>query len=216
MSDTTSTDTRTDAGVSTQYNVIAVTFGDDVNAYEALTNLNELGAQGRVDVQEAAVVQRQADGGLIVKDRAGGDELVGTASGGLIGLLVGVLGGPVGMLLGGSYGLFVGSLVDLDQGEQVETTIGEISKSVQADQTALLAVVTERSPEVIDAAMATLGGTVVRRSVDEVEAEVAAAEAAERKAAQEARRELMAAKRDRTRDAAHAKVEELKTKLARA
>lgn len=51
------------------------------------------------------------------------------------------------MLLGGSYGLLVGSLFDLDEEERTETTLGEISKSVQAERTAVLAVVSEPSPE---------------------------------------------------------------------
>ena len=79
----------------------------------------------------------------------------------------------------------------------------------------MLAVVTEPSPEIVDAAMAALGGDVLRRSVDEVEAEVAAIEKAESKAAREAQLELMRAKREHTRTSAHAKVEELKTKLSR-
>jgi uncharacterized membrane protein len=172
MTDTTSTDTRSNGDVST-YNVIAVTFEDDVNAYAALTKLKELASQGQLEVQEAAVVKREADGSVTVKDRVGSDELMGTASGDLVGLLVGVIGGPLGMLLGDSYGLLVGSLFDLDEEERTETTLGEISKSVQAERAAVLAVVSEPSPEVIDAAMATLGGTVLRRSVYDVEAEVA-------------------------------------------
>jgi hypothetical protein len=75
--------------------------------------------------------------------------------------------------------------------------------------------VTEPSPEVIDAAMADFGGTVLRRSVYEVEAEVAAIEKAERKAAREAERELIRSRRDHDREAAHAKVEALKAKLGR-
>jgi len=137
------------------------------------------------------------------------------AGGGLTGLLLGILGGPVGVLIGGSTGLLVGSLFDLDEADQVETTLGELSKSVAPDATAVLAVVTEPSPEIVDAAMAALGGDVLRRSVDEVEAEVAAIEEAERKAAFEAERELVRSRRDRDRDAAHAKVEALKAKLGR-
>jgi hypothetical protein len=78
-----------------------------------------------------------------------------------------------------------------------------------------LAVVTEPRPEVVDAAMAALGGTVLRRSVYEVEAGVAAIEKAERKAAREAQVELMRSRSDHSREAAHAKVEALKAKLAR-
>ena len=76
-------------------------------------------------------------------------------------------------------------------------------------------MVTEPRPEVVDAAMAALGGTVLRRSVYEVEAGVAAIEKAERKAAREAQLELIRSRREQDREAAHAKVEALKAKLAR-
>jgi uncharacterized membrane protein len=217
MTDTTSTSIPgpADSGAPTTYNVIAVAFDADVNAYAALTTMKELDSQDQIEVHEAVVAQRATDGTLTVKDRAGSPELLGTAGGGLTGLLVGILGGPVGVLIGGSTGLLVGSLFDLDEAEQVETSLGQLSKSVEPERTALLAVVTEPSAEIVDAAMAALGGTVLRRSVDEVEAEVAAIEDAERKAALEAERELVRARRDRDRDAAHAKVEAIKAKLGR-
>ena len=57
----------------------------------------------------------------------------------------------------------------------------------------------------IDAAMERLGGDVTRRPVIEVEQEIAAAQEAQRKAESEARKA-----------AAHAKADELKSKLHRA
>jgi uncharacterized membrane protein len=216
MTDTTSTSTPgpADSGVPTIYNVVAIAFEADVNAYAALTKLKELDAQDQIEVHEAVVVERAADGTLTVKDRVGSTELVGTAGGGLTGLLVGILGGPLGVLIGGTTGLLVGSLLDLDEAEQVETALGRLSRSVEPGATAVLAVVSEPSPDVIDAAMAALGGTVLRRSVYEVEAEVAAIEKAERKAAREAQLELVRSRRDRDRDAAHAKVQALEAKVA--
>ena len=216
MTNTTHTTTTQDSavnGVSSTYNVIAVAFGEDVNAYGALTKLKELDSQGQLEIREAVAVQRTADGRLVEKDRVESPELVGTAGGGLTGLLVGILGGPVGMLIGGSTGLLVGSLFDIDDAEQIDTALGKISESVQPERTGVLAVVTEQSPEVIDAAMASFGGTVTRRSVVDVEREVAAIEEAERKAAIEAQRELMRSRRDSDREAAHAKVQKLKAKL---
>ncbi|HEY6888991.1 MAG TPA: hypothetical protein VI300_14460, partial [Solirubrobacter sp.] len=58
------------------------------------------------------------------------------------------------------------------------------------------------------------GGKVLRRGVDDVKTEVAAAAKAERKAAREAQLELMRAKRDQTRESGRATVEELKAKLS--
>ncbi|HEY7633455.1 MAG TPA: hypothetical protein VH817_22325, partial [Thermoleophilaceae bacterium] len=70
-------------------------------------------------------------------------------------------------------------------------------------------------PEVIDSAMARLGGQVLRRSVVDVEEEIAAAEEAQAQAKREARKELHSARVEKQKADAHAKVEELKSKLHR-
>ena len=106
----------------------------------------------------------------------------------IIGLLIGIIGGPLGMLIGRAYGMLLGSIFDIDEVDTTESVLGEISKQVQPTRTALLAQVTEQSPEVID--MARLGGEVMRRPAVDVEEEIAAAEEAQRKAKHEARKEL--------------------------
>jgi uncharacterized membrane protein len=200
-------------------NVLVVTFGDDPgndrNAYQALTDLKQLDSQGQIKIADAAVVTRDADGRLDIKSDVGDDQFVGTAGGGLIGVLIGIIGGPLGMLLGGAYGMLVGSLFDIDDADTTESVLEEISKQVQPGRTAVLAQVTEQSPEVIDAAIARLGGKIMRRPVVEVEDEIAAAEEAQRRAEHEARKELRDARVEKTKGDAHAKVEELKAKLAR-
>ena len=197
------------------HNVIAVSFDDDREAYHALTLLKELDSQERVGVQEAVVVVRGEDGQLVEKDGTESPELVGTASGGLMGLLLGIIGGPFGVLIGGATGLMVGSLYDLADYEETDSALGAISSSVQAGRTALLATVVESSPDVIDAAMSEVGGTVLRRSVADVEAEIAVAEEAERKAKREARKELLRSRHERDKATVNAKVDALKSKVHR-
>ena len=200
-------------------NVLVVTFGEDPendkNAYQALTDLKQLDSQDQIKVAGAAVVTRDVDGRVEVKSETGEDPYVGTASGGVIGLLLGIIGGPLGVLLGGTYGMLVGSLFDIDDVETTESVLGEISKQVQPTRTAVLAQVTEQSPDVIDSAMARLGGEIMRRPVVDVEDEIAAAEEAQRKATREARKELQKARVEESKQDAHAKVEELKSKLRR-
>jgi len=197
------------------HNVIAVSFADDHEAYHALTLLKELDSQQRVGVQEAVVVVRGEDGQLVEKDGTESAELVGTASGGLIGLLLGIIGGPLGVLIGGATGLIVGSLYDLADYEETDSALGAISSSVKAGRTALLAEVVEGSPDVIDAEMSGVGGTVLRRSVADVEAEIAVAEEAERKAKREARKELMRSRHEHDKATVNAKVDALKSKVHR-
>jgi hypothetical protein len=70
--------------------------------------------------------------------------------------------------------------------------------------------------------MSGFGGTVVRRSVADVEAEIAAAESAERKAKWEARtkwearKELVRGRHERDKAAVAAKLDDLKAKLGKA
>jgi uncharacterized membrane protein len=195
------------------HTVLVVSFEDDRNAYKGLTSLTELDAQQRVLVRDAAVVVRDEDGQVAVKDRIESTFPAATAGGGLIGLLIGVLGGPVGVVVGGISGLIVGSLLDLSDIEDADSALGAISSSVRLGHTALLAVVDEQSPEVVDAAMSNLDGTVIRRTVADVEAEIAAAESAQRKAKHEARKELIRETHEHDKAAVRAKLEELKAKL---
>jgi uncharacterized membrane protein len=194
-------------------NVLVVTFEDDQRAYEAVSVLNELDAQGQLQLTEAAVVTRRDDGQVIAHDQTGDPVPVNTLSGGLIGLLVGVLGGPLGVLIGGATGLLAGSLFDLDDADDTDSVLSEMSKSIRVGHTALLAQVEEQSPEIVDAAMARLSGTVVRRPTYDVEVEIEAAREAQSKAKREARKELLKARHEKNKAEAHEKVEAMKAKL---
>ncbi len=196
------------------YSVIAVSFEDDNNAYAAMTQLKELDSQGRMRLDEATVVVRGEDGELIEKDQVDSNFPTITVGAGLIGLLVGIIGGPFGMLIGGTSGLFAGSLVDLGDLDETESALAQISSSAKVGHTTLLAVIAEHNTEVVDTAMSGLGGTVLRRSVADVQAEIAAAEEAQRKAKREAREELMRSRREQSKEAVEAKVEKLKGKLS--
>jgi uncharacterized membrane protein len=193
-------------------NVIVVSFAEDNSAYEAFTNLKELGEQGQVSIKGAAVAKREEDGRIVTKDSVDGAQFAGTATGGLIGLLVGILGGPFGVLIGGATGLLIGSLYDVDDADETESVLAQISSAIRPGQTVVLAEVDEQSDEIVDHAMAPLGGTVLRRSVETVEAEIAAAEHAERAAKREARKQLLESRRSSAREEIRRIVDALKAR----
>src|SRR5690349_418269 len=115
-------------------NVLVVTFGEDpkndTNAYQALTDLKQLDSQGQINITGAAVITRDLDGRVEVKSEVGDNPYAGTASGGVIGLLVGILGGPLGVLIGGTTGVLVGSLFDMDEAETTESVLGDMSTQI--------------------------------------------------------------------------------------
>jgi uncharacterized membrane protein len=196
-------------------NVLAVNFDEDSKAYAALTSLKQLDQQGQVKLGGAAVVIRSDDGHIETKDEIGDTDFAGTAAGGVIGLIIGVLGGPLGVLLGGYTGVLVGSLYDMADADDTESALSAVARSVRPGRPALIAVATEQSNEVIDAAMSTLGGTVVRRDLDLVLSEIAAAEDAQRAAEREARKKLHDERQAKVKHDVDAKIAELKAKVHR-
>ena len=194
-------------------NVLAISFQQDNSAYEALSKLKELDHQGQISLGGASVVVRSEDGHLTVKDEVHDPHLEGTAAGGLIGLLLGILGGPFGVLIGGGTGLLVGSLFDMDDMADEGSALAVISDTIRPGQTVVLAAVSEQSNDVIDNAMGRLDGRIVRRSITDVEAELAAAEEAQRAAKRDARAKLRAEHRQHASDDVHAKVDALKAKV---
>jgi uncharacterized membrane protein len=194
-------------------NVLAVNFDEDSNAYEALSVLKEMDAQGQLALADAAVVMREDDGSVVRKDQVDDTDLAGTSTGGIVGLVIGILGGPFGVLIGGATGLLVGSLFDMADDGDTESALSDISRSVRVDRTGLIADADEQSPEAVDSAMTRLGGTVVRRPLEEVQAEIAAAEDAQRSAAKEARKQLREHRRDQANEKIQAKIDELKAKV---
>jgi uncharacterized membrane protein len=174
----------------TQENVVVVGFTEPSKAYQALSVLKESDATGRIGLESAAVVERTATGELSIPESADNVGLVGTASGSLIGMLVGVLGGPVGLLLGWGAGALMGGAFDIDRAETSDEALTVLGRAIPPETTALIASVEEPSVEVIDEEMSKLGGEVTRRPVADVMAELEAAQQAADAAAAEARRSV--------------------------
>jgi uncharacterized membrane protein len=184
-----------------EHNVIAVSFAERSNAFEALSELKGAGLEGRLEVLAASVVTRDADGRLDTPeggDTAGG---VATVGGGLVGLLVGVIGGPIGMLFGWTGGLLVGAAFDIRRADSTDSVLGEISRFIPAGGTAVVAELNEYAVEVVDRLMDEHGGTVYRRPAELVIAELETAEdayfAAQKEADRAARDQRKAERRQK-------------------
>jgi len=196
-----------------QENVVVVRFTEPSKAYQALSELKQSDADGRIELKSAAVVERTAQGELKIADSADNVGLVGTASGSLIGILVGVLGGPVGLLLGFGAGALVGGSFDMDRSDESDEALSVLSRAISPGSTGLIADVTESEVELIDAKMDALGGEVTRRSVVDVVAELGTAHEAAEAAAREARRTVREKRKAEITDDLDKRVSELKEKL---
>lgn len=191
-------------------NVVVLSFAEPSKAYQALSELKAAALEGRVQVDTAAVLAREADGRVVVKDAASDGEVTsGPLTGTLLGALIGLLAGPLGVLLGGVSGAVIGSSVSLDKVQDRLSVADQMMRAMPVGSTSLIAVVKEPAVEVVNQLAANLQGTVLRRPFEAVQAEVDAQAEAHEAASREARRVL----RDKQKDEWQGKFDNWKEEL---
>jgi uncharacterized membrane protein len=174
--------------------VVAVGFSENEKAYEGFSELKSLSDQQQLTLRSAAVVERDQDGTLQIKDSFDAETGAATAGGGLVGMLLGVIAGPYGMLLGLTGGALVGGSFELNRGDEQDEVLTQLNAAINPGHTVLVAQVNEPSVEVLDKAMDALGGVVIRKSEADVLTELEAADDAAQ-AAQAAARKIVREKK---------------------
>jgi len=179
--------------------MMVAVFDDESKAYQGREALMGLDAEGSIEVLAHAVVVKQADGTVKVKE---GDDttVLSTLVGTSVGSLIGILGGPAGMALGATAGFTAGAVKALDDLRIGDDFIEDVTKKLLPGKVALIAQIDEEWITPVDSRMEDLGGTVYRRALADVrdavdEKEIAAmkADLAQMKAEQaEARADLKA------------------------
>ncbi|HWK79205.1 MAG TPA: DUF1269 domain-containing protein [Thermomicrobiales bacterium] len=168
-------------------NVAFITFDEESKTFQMLAQLKQLSMAGDLRVRNAVVVSHNPDGTLKIEDGTSTDFGMGSSTGGLIGAVVGILGGPLGVLLGWGTGALVGGVLDSRDAVTRMRVINRIGELIPQDKNGLIAEVREESPDALDAAVKSLGGTIVRTSTEAIEDEVEAAAQEEARAKRAAR-----------------------------
>ena len=196
-------------------NVVVVAFKENSQAYEGLSLLKSLSDQKQLTARSAAVVERDQNGTLQIKDSLDADTGVATAGGGFVGMLLGVIGGPVGMLLGLTGGALVGGSFELRRADEQDEVLTQLNAAINPGHTVLVAQVNEPSVAVLDKAMGNLDGIVLRRSEADVLAELEAAEDAAQAAQAAARKAVREQKKAEMKEKREDRIAALKAKFSR-
>ncbi len=117
----------------TESTLIAVKFDEPLYAQEMLLSFARLVRRGSVEMEDAAIVTKEEDGKIRLRQTRDVMPGQGAASGGWVGALVGIVGGPVGMLAGGALGAAAGGLfaklrdvgIDDDQMREMGERLGK-------------------------------------------------------------------------------------------
>jgi len=203
--------------------LIVTVFNDEKSAYEGVKALKQLHGEGTLTLYASAVLAKDANGSISVKQQADQGPL-GTVLGMTTGSIVGLIGGPVGMITGAAAGTLLGSLYDIAEIGISGDFWTEALKQLSPGKTAVIAEVDEDWVTPLDIRMEALGGTVFRRArsefVDEQierdiaadKAEIAALKAEYNEATGEAKAKLKA-KIDAADKRLRSKSDELKNRI---
>ncbi|GAB95284.1 putative membrane protein [Kineosphaera limosa] len=191
--------------------VVLMTFPTNSQTYEAFTKLKNVD----VEIDDAVLVERDADGRLTVPEGADSQWGSGMLGGSLIGMLVGVLGGPIGVLLGWTAGTAAGALVDADRFDSDRQLVTEMAADVAAGSTAIIAEVSADSPATLDEFVAGFDGTIRRFPREQVLAELEAQQQAAEHAAKAARETLREQHRAEFKEKFHERLQALRERFHR-
>jgi uncharacterized membrane protein len=141
--------------------MLVVVFDNETKAYKGSQALNQLDAEGSITVHAEAVISKNANGTVTVK-QGDGDFPVRTVSGTAIGSLLGLLGGPVGLAVGAVAGTMAGGFADLYVSGVDSDFLAEVSETLIPGKYAIVADVSEEWVTPLDTRMEALDGFVFR------------------------------------------------------
>ena len=161
---------------------VVVFLPNEAKAYEATRSLKELHGEGSLTVYGMAVIARDVDGNLLVKQAAEPGAL-GLGVGALTGGLIGLLGGPIGVAVGVGAGALIGGMSDIFNAGVGTDFVKTVSEKLTPGTSAVIAEVTEEWVAPLDTRMDAIGGFVIREWRSDFEDERIEKEANARKAA---------------------------------
>ncbi len=125
--------------------IIIAAFQDEDEADQALKTLKEAKKEKLISIDNAAVIRKDDEGKLHIKETADMGGGKGAGIGTLVGGAIGLIGGPVGVVAGGALGAVVGGLTaKLYDGGFKDDRLRQIGTSLQPGTSAIIAVIEHR------------------------------------------------------------------------
>ncbi|UCC50316.1 MAG: DUF1269 domain-containing protein [Anaerolineaceae bacterium] len=144
--------------------IVVITFDTEDRAGEVRESIRKTQKSGFVSLDDSAVVVKDKDGKVHVKNEVDLGVKIGAVSGGFLGLFIGfLLMGPIGSLvIGALIGGGIGSLAHL--GIQ-HSFIDDVSDELQPGTSALFIIVRDANPDVTVATLRQYEGNIYHTSL---------------------------------------------------
>jgi uncharacterized membrane protein len=170
-------------------NIIVATFDDEAKTYQAFSEIKRAAAEGELKINGLTVMHRNLEGNFVIKDAAIRN-YGGSMTGGIVGSLIGILGGPLGILLGWAGGALIGGMRDAKEIVEDQNLFKILSSDMAVGNTALIGEIEKEKGNAVFQIVRRLGGELMSRPTDDVEADIQAMERAQDSARTEAIRVL--------------------------
>ena len=148
-------------------NLIVLSFADEAKAIEASHKLAELESFGDISIFEKVIVKKGTNGEFTYLQTETTDGLR-MVSGMALGTLVGAIGGPVGMVIGMLSGTAIGAIVETNYIDFAEDLVAKVADKLTVGDVAILAEISEDSPDFVDGAATKFNGKIFRANADDV------------------------------------------------
>jgi uncharacterized membrane protein len=144
--------------------IVVAAFNDPNGADQALKALQEAKAAGLVTIDDAAVLTKDADGKLHLREPSDWGGGRGAALGGVAGAALGLLAGPIGLATG--LGALIGGLAaKLRDSGFSDDRLRKLGESLKPGTSAIVAVVEHRWVETLEKQLAEAGADTVTEQV---------------------------------------------------
>ena len=145
--------------------LVVLTFDDIDEAGKVRETIRSGQKHDLIRLDDSAIVTKDEDGQVHVKNELDRGVKIGMAGGGLVGLLItGFIFGPIGaVLLGAAAGGLIGA--STDKGLQ-KSFVKEVSEAIKPNTSALFFIVRDANPNAVVAALKPYKGEVYYSSLD--------------------------------------------------
>lgn len=143
--------------------LVVVSFDSPDEAETVLEELKGQSKNGNISLDDTAVVSKDMDGKVHIKNHVSHGTMVATGIGALLGLMLSIIAFPVaGLLLGAGGGALVDRAMDFGvDGKFVK----EVSESLQPGTSTLFVLVHDANPAAIRAALEGHHGTILQTTL---------------------------------------------------
>jgi len=144
-------------------NLVVITFDNAEEAVKVRESLHSLEKQGLLNLDDSAVIVKDAQGNIHVKNQTDRGVIIGAVGGGMLGLLIASIFFPFAGLIGGALvGAVVGKMADLGVDQKF---VQEVGAALKPDSSAIFVIVREANPAAVAATLQPYKGQVYQTTL---------------------------------------------------